>query len=192
MHALAPSSCHFESLEELNQPNLRADQYYERSKLAIILYTKALVTHASLKADEVVVLSVHPGAVSTEIQDQFQQAFGETLGKVIKYLQTPLMRSPEEGSLGTLWCAVSPEVEEMMRGGEGGEGTLGQGAYVTDPGKVRLLHSSHLFVRFSLTLFAGWWGDGAGAGYAARGERVELVREAREGEVRRGGDVQVG
>ncbi|KZV92424.1 NAD(P)-binding protein [Exidia glandulosa HHB12029] len=136
MHALAPSSCRFESLEELNQPNLRADQYYERSKLAIILYTKSLVSRASLAPDQVVVLSVHPGAVSTEIQDQFQQAFGETLGKVIKYLQTPLMRSPEEGSLGTLWCAVSPEVEEMMRGGEGGEGKLEQGAYVTDPGKA--------------------------------------------------------
>jgi len=46
LHQLAPSETRFASLEEINDPNLRNDQYYNRSKLAIILYVKALVKHA--------------------------------------------------------------------------------------------------------------------------------------------------
>ena len=79
-------------------------------------------------AEKIVVCSVHPGAVATEIQDQFKQAFGNTIGQIIKVLQTPMMRSPAEGSLGTLWAAVSPEVDERYE--------EIQGAYVPDPGKI--------------------------------------------------------
>lgn len=127
MHQLAPSSVQFKSLEEINDPNLRQDQYYDRSKLAIILYIKALVEHAiAPHSEKIYASSVHPGAVKTEIQDQPLEAFGWLPGMAIKYLTMPFMRTPEGGSLGTLWAALSPEIEEKDI----------QGAYITDPGKV--------------------------------------------------------
>lgn len=126
LHQLAPSSAKFESLEEINDPNLRADQYYNRSKLAIILYIKALVSHARLDASNIFATSVHPGAVKTEIQEQPKQAFGYLPGVALKYLTLPFMRSPEGGSLGTLWAALDPDVVDKNL----------NGAYITDPGKV--------------------------------------------------------
>lgn len=128
LHQLAPSDVKFNSLDEINNPNLgRNDHYYNRSKLAIILYIKALVKHAiEPYPEKILALSVHPGAVDTEIQEQVKSAFGKALGTVITTLQTPFLRSPEEGSIGTLWAAVAPEVEEKHY----------QGVYVPDPGKV--------------------------------------------------------
>lgn len=128
LHQLAPGDVKFTSLDEINNPNLsRNDQYYNRSKLAIILYIKALVKHAIEPFPEnILALSVHPGAVDTEIQQQVKSAFGNTLGSIITGLQTPFLRSPQEGSIGTLWAAVAPEVEEKHY----------QGVYVPDPGKV--------------------------------------------------------
>ncbi|KAG8894904.1 hypothetical protein FRB99_000921 [Tulasnella sp. 403] len=127
LHQLAPTSTMFESLEELNNPNLRQDQYYDRSKLAIILYIKALVEHAIKPySEKIFAVSTHPGAVKTEIQEQPMEAFGYLPGLALKYLMLPFMRTPEGGSLGTLWAAVSPEIEE----------TNLQGVYITDPGQV--------------------------------------------------------
>lgn len=127
MHQLASSDTRFQSLEELNNPNLRPDLYYDRSKLAIILYTKKLVQYAIEPFPEkIYVLCVHPGAVATEIQDQIKESFGQTMGTILKWLQAPMMRTPAEGSLATLWAAVSPEVEEKNY----------QGVYVSDPGVV--------------------------------------------------------
>jgi len=127
LHQFAPSDVKFASIDEINNPNLaRNDQYYNRSKLAIILYIKALVKHAiDPFAEKILALSVHPGAVDTEIQDQVKSAFGHTLGTIVQTLQTPFLRSPEEGSIGTLWAAIAPEVEEKNY----------QGVYVVDPGK---------------------------------------------------------
>ncbi|KAG8985119.1 hypothetical protein FRB93_006071 [Tulasnella sp. JGI-2019a] len=128
LHQLAPSDTEFASLEEINNPNLsRNDQYYNRSKLAIILYIKALVKNAiEPYSERIFALSVHPGAVDTEIQDQVKSAFGETFGSILLTLQTPFLRTPEEGSIGTLWAALAPEVEEKNY----------QGVYIPDPGKV--------------------------------------------------------
>ncbi|EJD48424.1 NAD(P)-binding protein [Auricularia subglabra TFB-10046 SS5] len=131
MHKLAPGTCKFASLAEINDDSLRPDAYYERSKLAIILYTRALATRVlapSTSDEKILTCSVHPGAVATEIQEQFKQAFGVAAGALVKALQVSLMRSPAEGSLGTLWAAVAPEVE----------GRFGEvhGAYIPDPGKI--------------------------------------------------------
>ncbi|KAG8935427.1 hypothetical protein FRC01_000034 [Tulasnella sp. 417] len=103
LHQLTPSSTQFKSLEEINNPDLRQDQYYDRSKLAIILYIKALVEHAIKPFPEKIwAFSTHPGAVKTEIQDQPREAFGYLPGLALKYLQMPFMRSPQGGSLSTL------------------------------------------------------------------------------------------
>ncbi|EJD44284.1 short chain dehydrogenase/reductase family protein [Auricularia subglabra TFB-10046 SS5] len=129
LHQLAPSSTKFESLEELNDPNLRADQYYARSKLGVILCTKALAQIAIAPYPEgILALSVHPGAVSTDIQQQVKEAFGTVLGSAMLALQTPMLRAPDEGSLGVLWAAtVDVDAENIKEL---------QGAYVTDPGKI--------------------------------------------------------
>ena len=127
LHQLAPGDSTFTSLEEINDPNLRVDQYYNRSKLAIILYIKAFVKHViEPSGDKIYALSVHPGAVKTSIQDQPKEAFGYLPGLALKYLTMPFMRTAEGGSLGTLWAAIDPEIEEKNL----------QGVYVTDPGKV--------------------------------------------------------
>jgi NAD(P)-dependent dehydrogenase (short-subunit alcohol dehydrogenase family) len=131
LHKLAPSSVQFKDLNEINTPDLRADEYYHRSKLAIVLYTKELVERALEPyekdgGEKIYAVSVHPGAVDTEIQDAYKDAFGSAIGTALKYLQKPLMRSPDAGSLGTLWAAVDPTIEEQNL----------QGAYITDPGHV--------------------------------------------------------
>ncbi|KAH7106599.1 NAD(P)-binding protein [Auriculariales sp. MPI-PUGE-AT-0066] len=126
LHKLAPGDTKFASLEELNNPNLRSDQYYDRSKLAIILLTKQLAERLRRSPTLVRAVSVHPGAVATEIQDQIKSAFGEWLGAAIITLQKPMMRDSDEGSLGTLWAAVSEDLDKQDI----------QGAYITDPGKV--------------------------------------------------------
>lgn len=129
LHQLAPSSTQFASLAELNDPNLRADQYYARSKLGVILYTKALAQLALAPYPEAILaLSVHPGAVATDIQHQVKEAFGQVLGSAMLALQTPMLRAPDEGSLGVLWAATLNVDAKKMK-------EL-QGAYVTDPGKV--------------------------------------------------------
>ena len=77
-------------------------------------------------AERIIALAVHPGAVATEIQEQIKEAFGAALGTVLMTLQRPLLRNVDEGSLGTLWAAVSPDVEKMDL----------QGVYISDPGVV--------------------------------------------------------
>ncbi|KAG8993626.1 hypothetical protein FRB90_000650 [Tulasnella sp. 427] len=131
LHQLAPSSAQFKSLEELNNPDLREDQYYDRSKLAIILYIKALVEHAiKPNSEKIYAFSTHPGAVKTEIQEQPMEAFGYLPGLALKYLTQPFMRTPEGGSLSTLWAAVAPDIEDNNTYSDI------NGAYITDPGKV--------------------------------------------------------
>lgn len=58
------------------------------------------------------------------------EAFGYLPGLALKYLTMPFMRTPEGGSLSTLWAAVAPDVEDKEKYGDM------NGAYITDPGKV--------------------------------------------------------
>ena len=112
LHQLAPGETQFASLDELNDPNLRSDKYYDRSKLGIILITKQLARRLNMAPNLIRAISVHPGAVSTEIQDQIKLAFGAVLGKIMQTIQYPLLRDADEGSLGTLWAAVSPDIDQ--------------------------------------------------------------------------------
>ncbi|KAG8893482.1 hypothetical protein FRC00_010475 [Tulasnella sp. 408] len=92
---------------------------------------RALVEHAIKPFSEKIwAFSTHPGAVKTGMQDQPQEAFGYLPGLALKYLQMPFMRTPEGGSLSTLWAAVAPDVEDQQKYGDM------NGAYITDPGKV--------------------------------------------------------
>ena len=64
--------------------------------------------------------------MNTGQQGQFRDAYGEKAGSALKAVTVPFVRSPEQGSLSTLWAATSPEVEQKNS----------QGVYVTDPGCV--------------------------------------------------------
>ncbi|KLO17179.1 NAD-binding protein [Schizopora paradoxa] len=129
LHLTAPSSIQFASLEEINDDSLGANALYARSKLANLLYARFGLAKGVLEkgpgAGRIYALATHPGAVATEQQDQFKDAYGQLFGTLLKTATIPFMRNPEQGSLSTLWAATSPDVEMMNLNGE----------YITDPGK---------------------------------------------------------
>lgn len=125
LHQAAPSSVAFKSLEEINDESLGPNQLYSRSKLANLLFTRYLATHVLEPNSRIYAIATHPGAVHTEQQEQFKDAYGQAFGTIMKTVTIPFMRSPDQGSLSTLWAATSPEVEEKNL----------QAVYVTDPGQ---------------------------------------------------------
>ena len=125
MHQTAPSSVAFQSLEEINDESLGPNQLYSRSKLANLLFTRWLGTHVIEPGSRIYAIATHPGGVHTDQPEQLKEAYGKVFGTLMKAVFVPFMRSPDEGSLSTLWAATSPEIEEKNL----------QGVYVTDPGK---------------------------------------------------------
>jgi NAD(P)-dependent dehydrogenase (short-subunit alcohol dehydrogenase family) len=126
-HRLAPSNVHFGSLRELNDPNIDNTQIYCRTKLGMILYTKYLVNDIiGPNKDNIYVLAVHPGAVNTAMQQQWESAYPGLTGKIIKNVSLALGRDPEQGSYAGLWAAISPEIIEKGY----------NGYYFTDPGQL--------------------------------------------------------
>lgn len=130
LHRAAPSNTAFESVKELNDPSLSAVALYGRSKLANILFTKFGLEDRVFRPnkDRVIALATHPGAVHTDQQDQFKEAYGQVFGSMLKYTVVPFMRAADQGSLSTLWAATSEDVEKQLSGWAG--------KYVTDPGQL--------------------------------------------------------
>jgi len=114
MHRLAPSSIHFGSLDEINNPKLGPTELYARSKLAMILGVKYGLIERVIKPnkDNIFALSVHPGAVNTAMQEQWKDAYPGLFGKVLTSAMTFMSRDPEQGSYSALYAATSSEVEE--------------------------------------------------------------------------------
>ncbi|KIL50996.1 SDR family oxidoreductase [Jeotgalibacillus campisalis] len=77
---------------------------YGRSKLANILFTKALAKR--LEGTNVTVNAVHPGAVATNLGVDRKTEFGRTVTRVLK----PFFQTAEEGAKTALYLAVSDEV----------------------------------------------------------------------------------
>jgi len=69
-HRMAPSVVHFGSLDEINDPKVGNLELYGRTKLAIILGVKYGLLDRVIKPnnDNIYVLSVHPGAVSSNLR----------------------------------------------------------------------------------------------------------------------------
>ncbi len=55
-------------------------------------------------------ISVHPGAVNTDIQNQWEEAYDGPFGTFMKGLSVGLGRSPEQGSYSGLYAALSPDI----------------------------------------------------------------------------------
>lgn len=53
---------------------------------------------------------MHPGAVNTDMQDQWESAYPGILGKILKNATLAMGRDPEQGSYSALYAALSPDV----------------------------------------------------------------------------------
>lgn len=82
--------------------------------------------------DNIYILAVHPGTVSTDMQEQWKEGYGKLLGGALSGIMYAVGRSPQQGSVSAVWAATSEEVEQNGW----------NGAYFEDP------------VRFS---FSRWW-----------------------------------
>jgi len=126
-HRAAPSVVHFGSIEEINNPEVGNLELYGRSKLAVILGAKYGLFERVVKpnGDNIYVLSVHPGAVNTAMQQQWKDAYPGLFGKMVSNAMLAVGRDVEQGSYSALYAATSPEVEENGW----------NGFYLSDPGK---------------------------------------------------------
>lgn len=127
MHRFAPSGAHFGSVAELNDDTLDPVQLYGRTKLAMILYARALAdTVIKPQGDNIYIIPVHPGAVNTKMQEQWKEAYPSGVGAAIQTVTEFFGRSPEQGSYSALWAATTDEVVANNW----------QAAYVQDVNKV--------------------------------------------------------
>ena len=111
MHRLAPSTTKFASKEEVNAPGDGA-QLYGRTKLGLIYLARQLVKRhlADLPPDRpILVMSVHPGTVDTDVQTQWTESYG-VIGKALDVLTRKVGKSAEEGAEASLWAAVSTDI----------------------------------------------------------------------------------
>jgi len=113
-HRMAPSVVHFGSLDEINNPEIGNNEVYGRTKLAIILGVKYGLLDRVIKPnnDNIYVLSVHPGAVNTAMQQQWKDAYPGLFGKIVSASMLAIGRDVEQGSYSALYAATSPEIEE--------------------------------------------------------------------------------
>nr|XP_018265914.1 uncharacterized protein I303_02291 [Kwoniella dejecticola CBS 10117]OBR88072.1 hypothetical protein I303_02291 [Kwoniella dejecticola CBS 10117] len=124
MHRFAPGSedsksrgrgVHFGSEEEITEAGkeLGPIELYGRTKLAMILYAKSIRDKVIKKnGDDIYILAVHPGAVNTDMQDQWEAAYPGIVGTITKYATMAIGRDPEQGSYSALYAALSNEVVE--------------------------------------------------------------------------------
>ena len=68
-------------------------------------------------------MAVHPGAVNTEMQNQWEAAYPGILGKVVKNITLAMGRDPEQGAYSALYASLSNEIVEKDY----------NGAYFSDP-----------------------------------------------------------
>lgn len=113
LHRLSPSSVRFASLDEINT-DIGPAYLYNRSKLAQILFVRALVRRLASGAlgdgSGIYANATHPGAVSTEQQKQAEEAYG-VAGTVAVAAARPFMKDPiTDGPLPALFAATSPDV----------------------------------------------------------------------------------
>ncbi|KAG0245903.1 hypothetical protein B0O80DRAFT_494176 [Mortierella sp. GBAus27b] len=86
---------------------------YNRSKLANILYVKALARRLENAGHhQVFVNAVHPGYCGTSIDDNAQLTVGYLASRVMQKTRELIGRTPEDGALTQLYCATAQEIED--------------------------------------------------------------------------------
>ncbi|UFS95905.1 SDR family NAD(P)-dependent oxidoreductase [Nocardia huaxiensis] len=105
------SVMHYSATMDFDDPTFRrnysGERAYNRSKLANVLYTRALAQRLSGTA--LTVNSFHPGAVATHIWDSMPW-YGKPLAAIAKQL---FMISPAAGARTLTHLAVAPEVAQL-------------------------------------------------------------------------------
>lgn len=99
---------HFDDLQLIK--GYSAFKAYAQSKLANLLYTKAMATR--LKPSGICVNGVHPGAVGTNMGVNRETGFGKGLLQLLSYF----FLTPEEGARTSVYLAISPEVKGKTGG----------------------------------------------------------------------------
>ncbi|KAJ3335987.1 Retinol dehydrogenase 12 [Gonapodya sp. JEL0774] len=94
---------------------------YNQSKLANVLFSLGLQSRLSESApkSDIMVTSLHPGVVRTELARYFLQnnpILSFTLQTVLAPVVYTMMKSPFEGAQTTLYCATAPS-KELVPGG---------------------------------------------------------------------------
>lgn len=89
------------------QESYKTFREYGRSKLANILFTRALSDR--LKGQGITVNSLHPGAVATSLASQNEGL----LARILPVLLKPFFRSPEKGAATSIYLCCSDEVENI-------------------------------------------------------------------------------
>ncbi|EME38376.1 hypothetical protein DOTSEDRAFT_67153 [Dothistroma septosporum NZE10] len=117
LHRPAPSDTAFASVAELNQ-DIGAMNLYNRSKLAQVLLVRALHRRKQqsrlglIPSSSPWINATHPGAVSTDQQEQAIEAYG-TPGKLGVKAVRPFMKDPlDEGCRPILFAVTAREVGE--------------------------------------------------------------------------------
>ncbi|KAK3828951.1 MAG: hypothetical protein J3Q66DRAFT_323951 [Benniella sp.] len=91
---------------------------YNRSKLANILYVKALARRlAKAGHHKVYVNAVHPGYCGTDIDNNIQSTIGYVAAKVVLKTRELIGRTPADGAVTQLYCATSQEIEDKNLSG---------------------------------------------------------------------------
>jgi len=105
------------SLEQLNDPEVyELRNAYGQSKLANVLFAQELAVR--VKAKNILVNSLHPGYVDTElirhVVSQFKVVFGDRIGDFLYEYVFPRagrgLWSPEQAALTQVYCAVSKDI----------------------------------------------------------------------------------
>ncbi|KAG0267990.1 hypothetical protein BGZ95_002670 [Linnemannia exigua] len=92
--------------------------HYNRSKLANILYTKALARRLTNAGhDRVFVNAVYPGFCFTRIDNDVTLTQGKVVSKLLTLTRAWAGRSAADGALSQLYCAASPEIQDRQLSG---------------------------------------------------------------------------
>ncbi|KAJ3598206.1 hypothetical protein NHX12_001717 [Muraenolepis orangiensis] len=86
---------------------------YKQSKLANVLFSRELARR--MKGTGVTALSLHPGVIRTELGRHIESWF-PLLGVLLTAPSMLLMKTPSQGAQTTIYCAVTPGLENLSGG----------------------------------------------------------------------------
>ncbi|THH19385.1 hypothetical protein EUX98_g8787 [Antrodiella citrinella] len=114
-----PDTIRFRNREDFNDEHrgwfakLSELKRYSRSKLATILFTKELQRRLDEQDIPIICLSVHPGTINTEGNQNITRQQGRYLGHIGSFVLNHLTTSSEEGAYNHVFTAVAPVVREQ-------------------------------------------------------------------------------
>lgn len=108
-----PDGIKFEGLKLANAGGVGTWGRYGQSKLANILYTKALAK----RYPELMCVSVHPGAVQTNLTQGPIASYGAWLSWPAKIIGTLFFKTVAVGAWNQTWAAVAPVGEGGVKSG---------------------------------------------------------------------------